>query len=247
VLIEACVPSVESAVAAVAGGAGRVELCENLVEGGTTPSAGAVALTRQRVAVPIMVMIRPRGGDFCYTELERDVMLHDIRAARALGADGVVFGALTPDGCVDASTTAALVAAAGPLSVTFHRAFDVTRDPFESLDRLIEMGIDRVLTSGQRATVPEGLELIRALIAHADASIRILPGGGINAQNSAEIAGVPGINELHVYAGHDFRSPMIHRNESVTMGRIYHPDEYLRTEVSESGIRAVVEASRPEV
>ncbi len=244
VLIEACVPSAESAVAAVAGGAGRIELCENLVEGGTTPSAGTIALTVERVGVPVMVMIRPRGGDFHYTPLERSIMLRDIEVARELGADGLVFGALATDGRIDAETTAALVAACGPLPVTFHRAFDVSLDAFESLDVLMELGIERVLTSGQRPSVPEGLELIRALIDRADDRIGILPGGGIDAENVAGISALPGIDEVHVYVGHDFASPMIHRNEVVPMGRAYTPDEYLRTEVSEAGIRAVANSIR---
>lgn len=243
VLIEACVPSAESAVAAEAGGAGRVELCENLVEGGTTPSAGTIALTVERLAIPVMVMIRPRGGDFHYTALEREIMIRDIEVARSLGVQGCVFGALCADGSVDSGFTAALIAAARPLPVTFHRAFDVSRDPFEALDVLIDLGVDRVLTSGQRGTVPEGLPLIRKLVAHAAGRIGILPGGGVTAGNASAIVSVAGIEELHVYAARDFQSPMAHRNAAVPMGRAYEPDEYLRTEVDADGMRAIVQAA----
>jgi copper homeostasis protein len=244
VIVEACVPSAESAVRAATGGAGRVELCENLVEGGTTPSAGTIALTKERLDVPVMVMIRPRGGDFCYTDLEVDVMLRDIAMARALGADGLVFGVLQPDGRVDALKTAALVAAAGPLPVTFHRAFDVSHDAFEALDTLVELGVERILTSGQQPTVREGLPLIRELAARClDTGTRLLPGGGLAPEDVEEVLAVPGIDEIHVYAATDFPSPMRHRNESVIMGRAYDPDEYLRTEIDPEGLRVFVEAA----
>jgi len=242
VLIEACVDSAESAVRAARGGAGRIELCANLVEGGTTPSAGTIAATLERVDLPIMVMVRPRGGDFLYSELERDIMLRDVEAVRAEGADGVVFGALTADGRIDGEITGMLTDAAGPLPVTFHRAFDVCRDPHEALEALISTGVDRILTSGQKANVIAGLPLIRALVQRADGRIGVLPGGGIDASNVGEVASIDGIDEVHVYAGEDFASPMEFRNDVVIMGRAHDPDEYLRTEVSTDGIRRVVEA-----
>jgi copper homeostasis protein len=243
-LIEACVHSAESAVAAAGGGAGRVELCANLVEGGTTPSAGAIELTKQRLDIPVMVMIRPRGGDFHYTRLERHVMLRDVEVAIGAGADGLVFGALQPSGEIDMEFTRQLVEATGGRPVSFHRAFDLCLDPFEALEALVDLGVDRVLTSGQQPTVPEGLALIEELAKRASGRIGILPGGGIRPDNVASVLAIPGIEEAHVYAATDFASPMTHRNPSLIMGRAYEPDEYLRTEVSEVGIREIVEAAR---
>jgi copper homeostasis protein len=163
VLFEVCLDSAESAIAAEQGGAHRVELCGNLVEGGTTPSAGMIAATRAAISIGLMVMIRPRGGDFHSSKLEREAMRHDVRVAKDLGADGVVFGLLDPNGTIDLKATAELVEIARPLQVTFHRAFDVTRDPTEALETLIDLGVDRVLTSGRECCVLEGLDRIAAL------------------------------------------------------------------------------------
>src|SRR5688572_20212403 len=151
VTMEVCSDSVEGARAAQQGGAQQVELCDNLIEGGTTPSAGTIAVARQQLDIELNVMIRPRGGDFCYSELEFEVMKYDIQQARQLGANGVVIGLLNGDGSVDRERTEALVKLARPLRVTFHRAFDMSRDPQTALETLIELGLDRVLTSGQEA------------------------------------------------------------------------------------------------
>src|SRR6266404_117614 len=156
VLVEACVDSIESALAAVRGGAHGIELCANLVEGGTTPSAGTLAVCRERLDIPIHVLVRPRGGDFLYTAAEFTVMLEDIRRAKQAGAEGVVTGALRAGGEIDTDRTRELIGAARPLRVTFHRAFDVCRDPAAALEALIVLGVDRVLTSGQAATAPQG-------------------------------------------------------------------------------------------
>jgi copper homeostasis protein len=145
ILIEACVDSVPSALAAEAGGAGRVELCDNMIEGGTGPSAGTIEEAKARLRIPVFVMIRPRGGDFLYSDVEYDVMRRDIAHARALGVDGVVLGLRDRDGNVDVARTRALVDAARPLPVTFHRAFDVARDPDRALDALLGLGVERVL------------------------------------------------------------------------------------------------------
>jgi copper homeostasis protein len=163
-LIEVCVDSVESALVAQAAGAGRVELCDNLVQGGTTPSAGMVGLCVERLEIPVHVMIRPRGGDFLYSHAEAEVMRRDIELARRLAAGGVVLGCLRADGSIDADLTRTLAEHARPLSVTVHRAFDLSRDPLEALAVLIDCGVDRVLTSGQRATAEEGIPVIRALV-----------------------------------------------------------------------------------
>src|SRR4029079_16681694 len=142
--IEVCVDTVESAMAAERGGADRVELCDNLLEGGTTPSAGAIAIARQQLGIKLQVIIRPRGGDFCFSEIEFAVMQHDIALAKQLGADGVVIGMLTADGEIDTEHTRALIELALPLSVTFHRAFDMARDPYRALENLIGLGVDRI-------------------------------------------------------------------------------------------------------
>src|SRR5512142_2116911 len=151
-IYEVCIDSVEGAIAAQQGGAQRVELCDNLVEGGTTPSLGTIRLARQRVSIGVNVIIRPRGGDFYYSSLEFEVMRQAILAAKEAGADGVVIGLLLPDGRVDADRTRALVELARPLSVTFHRAIDLCRDSAEALEDLAGIGVDRILTSGRQAT-----------------------------------------------------------------------------------------------
>ena len=161
--IEICVDSVEGAIAAERGGADRVELCDNLLEGGTTPSAGCIKLARARIRIGLQVIIRPRGGDFLYTPTEFEVITEDVCTAKSLGADGIVIGCLTAAGDIDLERTRALIALARPLNVTFHRAFDMCRDPKRALEELIELGVDRVLTSGQESTCLEGQELMAQL------------------------------------------------------------------------------------
>ena len=156
---EICINSPESAVAAQQGGADRVELCANLLEGGTTPSLGAVKLARERIEIGLHVIIRPRGGDFLFNEFEVETMKEDIVAIKACGADGVVIGSLLPDGTIDRPQIETLIKLARPMSVTFHRAFDMCQDPAKSLEELIDMGVDRVLTSGQEESVIEGIQL----------------------------------------------------------------------------------------
>jgi len=244
VLVEACVDSIESAAAAADGGADRLELCANLVEGGTTPSAGTIALARE-LDLKLHVMIRPRGGDFCYTAREFASMRRDVREARRLGADGVVFGILSPDGTIDVERTRTLLEDARPLGVTVHRAFDVTRDAREALETLTALGVDRVLTSGQRPTVPQGLDVIADLVRRSAGRIGILPGGGITATNAAEVVRRTGVCEIHVHAARDFPSPMRFRNPGVVMGGSYVPDEYRRSETQAEQIAAVVRAVAP--
>ncbi len=188
-LFEICIDSVDGAVAAQQGGAQRVELCDNLVEGGTTPSIGTIRLARANIAIGLNVIIRPRGGDFCYTPLEFEVMRQDILAAREAGADGVVIGLLQPDGRVDAARTRALVELARPLSVTFHRAIDLCRDPLEALEDLAAIGVDRILTSGCRPTALEGAEVIAGLVRRSNGRVVIMAGGGVTAAPSSSPAG----------------------------------------------------------
>ncbi len=238
-MLEVCCASADFAVAAAAAGADRVELCDNLVEGGTTPSAGAIALAVERTGVPVMVMIRPRGGDFLYSDLEVEVMLHDIEETKRLGADGVVFGVLSSDGRVDVDTTTRLTEAAQPLSVTFHRAFDLSRDLLESLESLCAIGVDRVLTSAGRPAVTDDLRLLRALVEQAGDVLTILPGGGVSPENVEDVVAVPGICEVHVGAGRRVASGMDFRREGVPMGSDYRPDEYLREEADVEAIGRV--------
>lgn len=190
--------SVESARAALAGGADRLELCDNLVEGGTTPSAGMLAVCVENVALPVFVLVRPRGGDFVYDDTEAAVMLRDIAAARELGALGIVTGALTSPGDVDEYLTRALVDAARPLPVTFHRAFDVCRDRDAALDALVRLGVSRVLTSGGAATALDGAVEIHRLSALAGDRLAILAGGGVNESNARELVLRSGVREIHV-------------------------------------------------
>jgi copper homeostasis protein len=244
VLVEACVDSVESAVAAEAGGAGRVELCDNLVEGGTTPSIGAITLARDCLGIPIHVMIRPRGGDFLYATREVETMLRDIVAVREAGVAGIVIGALRPDGTVDEATTRQLVERARPLAVTFHRAFDLTRDAFASLETLIELGVERVLTSGQEATAPEGQELIAELVYRAAGRIGVLPGAGIRDDNAAALVAATGVAEIHVRGAATVESEMTWRRREIPMGRVYDPDEYHWEVTTAASVASIVAAVR---
>lgn len=225
-VLEVCLESVADVLAAEAGGADRVELCADLVEGGITPSLGTLRLARQRARIPIMAMIRPRGGDFLYSELEFEVMLADIEAAKTAGADGVVFGVLTADGDIDAARTARLLRAARPLQVTFHRAFDMSRDVHAALETLIDLGIDRVLTSGGEASVPQGLPILKRLIGQAGDRIVVMPGAGIDEHNIAEVRRQTGARELHFTAFAKAGSGMQYRNPRPYMGAGAAPGEY---------------------
>jgi copper homeostasis protein len=240
--LEVCTESVADVLAAQAGGADRAELCADLVEGGTTPSAGAIALAVQRAAIPVMVMVRPRGGDFLYDELELEVMARDIDVARRAGAQGVVLGCLTADAEVDAVQTERLVAAARPMEVTFHRAFDMVRDPHAALETLIELGVDRVLTSGQQRSVADGLELVAALVARAGRRIGVMPGCGIDPSNILEVAARTGARELHFTAFASRGSGMVFRNPRPLMGAGPAPGEYERRGTDQAEVRRHVDA-----
>lgn len=240
ITLEICVDSVEGAMAAQAGGAQRVELCDNLVEGGTTPSAGMIALTRQQISIGLHVIIRPRGGDFCYSDLEFAVMKHDVLQAKQLGANGVVIGLLNPDGTVDKTRTAELIALARPLSVTFHRAFDMTVDPQQALADLVELTVDRVLTSGQESSALEGIDCITALVQQAADRISVMPGGGLHERNLAKIVGQSGVKEVHLSARSAVASAMTYQNTRVYMGGAYRPPEFTRQVTDSTRVAAVV-------
>lgn len=244
ILVEAVVDSVESAVAAESGGAGRVELCADLVEGGTTPSGGMIAECRERLSIPLYVMIRPRGGDFLYSDAEIDIMRRDIRLARSIGADGVVLGLLLPDGTVDPVRTARLVHHARPLDVTFHRAIDVCRDPIEALDTLVAAGVDRVLTSGQAASALSGVKTIARMVRHAANRLVILPGGRINERNAARIVERTGAREVHVRGAQRVRSGMKYRSDQLSFRGTPLPDDYVNEYTEAGRIRGIVKALR---
>ena len=227
-ILEMCIDSVESAIASAEGGADRIEFCANLLEGGTTPSLGAIRETKRRAKIDLSVMVRPRGGDFCHTKEEFAVMQEDVRIFKEEGVDCVAFGLLNPDGTIDADRTRQLIELANPLPVTFHRAFDMARDPIEALNTLIELGVHRILTSGQEPSVFEGTELIRQLIERAGDRIIIMPGCGITLKNVDRVIAETGAKEIHVAAPAPQASLMTHRNDEVFMGTALRSEEYAR-------------------
>ncbi len=246
-IFEICLDSVDGVRAAVAACAARVELCANLLEGGTTPSLGLIRQARRVAGIRLHVIIRPRGGDFLYDDDEFAAMQTDIEAAKAEGADGVVIGMLDAEGRLDRARMAALVGLARPMAVTCHRAFDMTRDPAEALETLIELGIERVLTSGQEASVLEGLPLIAALVRQAAGRIVVMPGGGITERNLDRIVQGSGAREFHFAAMQPAESAMRFRREHVFMGGELRAPEYARAVTSAAALRAVTDrAARQE-
>ncbi|HZQ19480.1 MAG TPA: copper homeostasis protein CutC [Terriglobales bacterium] len=241
ITIEICADSVESALAAQRGGAGRIELCGGLAEGGTTPSSGLISTVRSKVSIPIYVMVRPRAGDFYYGPDDFETMEQDVLIAKQLGADGVVFGVLKEDGRVDVQKTRHLVALARPMKVTFHRAFDMALDLSEGLEAVIAAGADRLLTSGGEQRVEDGLDTVKSLTAAASGRIAMMACGGISAQNVCHVIAATGVNELHASASSAVSSPMLHRNERVSMGAI-KGREYQRFVVMEDKVRRLVNA-----
>lgn len=226
--IEICANSVESAIEAQRGGAYRVELCAGIPEGGTTPSYGEIKMARELLSIRLHVIIRPRGGDFLYTPLEQSIMLHDIDMARQLGADGVVFGCLTPDGDIDLPLMERLMKASEGMSVTFHRAFDMCRSPRKALEEIIALGCDRILTSGQQATAEKGISLLKELNVQTDGRIIIMPGCGVNSDNIRKIAEETGASEFHFSGRSSIESKMNYRNPAVSMGGTVKIEEYSR-------------------
>lgn len=228
-LFEICTNSVESCVAAQAGGANRVELCAGIPEGGTTPSYGEISVARELLSqTRLHVIIRPRGGDFLYSPVEIQTMLKDIEMAKQIGADGVVFGCLTAKGEIDLPVMKELMNASKGLSVTFHRAFDVCCNPQKALEEIIELGCDRILTSGQQATASAGIPLLKELYQQAAGRIILLAGCGVNESNIARIAQETGIQEFHFSAREVVQSRMEYKNEAVSMGGTVHINEYER-------------------
>jgi copper homeostasis protein len=239
-VLEVCIDSVESAIAAERGGAKRVELCSDLLEGGITPSAGLIASVRRNVAIEVFVMIRPRGGDFCYTSQEFDLMQDEIAHARQLGANGIVLGLLDEAARVDVTRTSKLVKLAGRLPTTFHRAIDMTPDLLEALEDVIATGATRVLTSGGSLNVERGLSQIARMVKAAKNRISIMPGGGLTPANIGWIAQHTGAVEFHSSARMSYESPVRFRKPDMFLGSI--PDrEYQRFVADAAKVRALLD------
>ena len=241
-IVEVCVDSVESAVAAERGGAHRVELCADLLEGGVTPSAGLIAGVRRRISIKLHVMVRPRGGDFCYTEDEIAVMRQDIIAAKELGADGLVFGILDAEGDVDATRTRELADVARPRKVTYHRAIDMSRDLLASLETLVDLRIDYILTSGGEQTAMEGKETLGRLVRAADGRIVVIAGSGIQERNVRQLIEETGVREIHVGLNGPVSGPMRYRNEKISMGSV-KGREHQRFGVAQERVEKLVAAA----
>ncbi|XP_065225687.1 copper homeostasis protein cutC homolog [Planococcus citri] len=197
--MEVCIDNIQSAINAAASGASRIELCTALSEGGLTPSVGFLKIVKQLVHIPIFVMLRPRRGNFVYTKDELDILKQDAIELKNAGADGVVFGILKEDGTIDEQSCQDILNITRPLPATFHRAFDVLRDPTSSLDVLINLGFSRVLTSGQKPRAEDGLDLIRQLVELSQGRIIIMPGSGVNENNIGRIMET-GVREVHASA-----------------------------------------------
>ena len=242
-MIEICVDSPEGVIAARDGQADRVELCDNLFEGGTTPSTGSIKMARRVGGIKLHVIIRPRGGDFLYSDVEFETMRMDVESARTSRVDGIVIGVLTADGNIDKERTTELVTLARPMSVTFHRAFDVCRDPLAALEELIEIGVDRVLTSGQKADALSGSETIKKLVEAAGDRIVVMACGGIDETNAREVAEQTGASEFHFTAFEEQASEMEYRNDGVAMGSDDAPSEYMRRVTSAEKVSATREAA----
>ncbi|MGL4361755.1 MAG: copper homeostasis protein CutC [Cellulosilyticaceae bacterium] len=216
--LEICVDSVDAAIIASSNGATRLELCSNLIIGGTTPSLGLIELTRETVSIPVHALIRPRFGDFLYTPFEVEQMKRDILTCREHMLDGVVIGALTSDGHLDSSILKSLIDCSGNMHITLSRAFDVCKDPFLALETAIELGVHTILTSGQSSSCVEGLPLIEKLVKQANGRINIMPGAGLLPDNIKSFLQIPNINNVHLSAKMLTSSQMLYRNSDVNMG-----------------------------
>lgn len=240
-IIEICANSAQSCVEAEAGGAKRVELCAGIPEGGTTPSYGEIRMAQRLTSkIDINVIIRPRGGDFLYTEAEIGSMLLDIELCKQSGVHGVVFGCLTKEGDIDVPLMRRLIETAAPLSVTCHRAFDVCRDPFRAMEKLIDLGCDRILTSGQQSDAVKGIPMIKQLVERADGRIIIMPGCGVREENIALIEQETGAKEFHTSARSVLYSRMEYRNEQVPMGSNVVTSEFETVQTDREKVKRVV-------
>ena len=240
--IEICANSVASCLEAQKGGAYRVELCAGIPEGGTTPSYGEIAVARELLNIKLNIIIRPRGGDFLYSDVEHKTMLHDIEIAKKLGVDGVVIGCLKADGTIDMERNRELIAAAEGMSVTFHRAFDMCKNPFESLEQIIALGCDTLLTSGQQPTAIEGISLLSQLVEKAGDRIIIMPGSGVNENNIAILADETKAKEFHFSAREPIDSKMEYRNPDLKMGgAVVEIDEFVNNVTAAEKVKRTID------
>jgi copper homeostasis protein len=241
VSLEVCANSATSAIAAQNGGAIRVELCNNLHQGGTTPSHGHILVARKHLHIKLYALIRPRSGDFLYNKNEFDVILSDVRQAIALGCDGIVTGILNKNGTVDIERNSQIVNMARQhgLGVTFHRAFDVCADQEQALEDLIQIGFERVLTSGGKSNVMEGARIIKNLLDKAKGRIVIMPGSGISEKNIADLVNYTGVTEVHTSARALVGSNMVYRNDAIMMGNRY-VDEYATYETNPEMVKRLI-------
>lgn len=242
VLVEACVDAIDAAMEAEWGGADRIELSGELLQGGVTPSHGLIEAVWDQISVPLFVLIRPRTGDFLYTADELDVMERDIRIARSLHVDGIVAGALTTDGDVDVGAMRCIMDAARPMEVTFHRAFDFTRDQDAALDALLELDVDRVLTSGGAPTAVQGAENLARLNLRAGTDLAVMAGGGITSTNVAEVVRRSGVREVHLRGAERVPSAMRHRRRDSLLARRGPPADDERVVTRQALVRDVREA-----
>jgi copper homeostasis protein len=237
-VLEICVESVESAIAAEGGGAHRIELCADLAGGGTTPSAGLMQSIRDHVRFPVHVMIRPRPGDFCYSDLELEIMRNDIQVAKQFHMDGVVLGILGKDAHIDVGRTKMLAEFAHPLPVTFHRAFDLAENPASALEDVIETGSSRILTSGGESRATDGLSILRYLVDTAKGRILIMPCGGIDSGNITRIARATSAREIHTSVGTS--NPRSSNDGSGTSEGKYEPRSPAQSAVFEENVAELV-------
>lgn len=224
ILLEICCGSADDVLAAKAAGADRVELNSSMFLGGITPSIGEVKVARQ-TGLPIMAMVRPRSGGFCYTDAEFQTMLYDVDALLEAGADGIVFGILTPDGHVDLERCKIMRDRIGNHTAVFHRAFDVVPDWRASMDQLVDLGIDRILTSGQCPSVRDGSKTVAEMIAYAGDRLEILPGAGITLQNVQDVIGETGTKQIHIALNQVRQDPSTNQNQSIFFGGALYPPE----------------------
>jgi len=244
ILLEICCGSIDDAIQSQNGGANRVELCSALFLGGLTPSVGTIQEAKRRLKIPVIVMLRPRGGGFCYTDAEFATMERDAEAAIDAGAEGVVFGILKEDGRIDERRTKRIRLIIGKRQAVFHRAFDVTPDPFRALEQLIDLGITRVLTSGQKDTAPEGAELIAKLVKRAGKRIEILPGGGIRPYNMNDMVRRTGCSQIHMTAWAKVQDRSTHAHRDVTFGGALQPPEDLYDMTDAGLVKEIVKTLR---
>ncbi|ALO14112.1 Copper homeostasis protein CutC [Salinivirga cyanobacteriivorans] len=238
--LEICCYTAESAILAEAAGAHRIELCDNYAEGGTTPSFATIQKVVDNLDIPVNVIVRPRGGDFVYSEIEYAVIKEDVRMIKDLGANGVVVGFLSANGEIDLSRTKTIIEMVGNMEVTFHRAFDMCKDPYRALDQLIELDVTRILTSGQMNSALEGADLIGRLIKKAQNNISIMPGSGVNAQNLDALIAQTNATDFHSSAKTFIQGKTNFQDQAVSMNGSTNPEEFRHISVDQEQVRAML-------